>query len=474
MFLRTGHLGSSDHLALSNAAVLSLATVGAVLTFLLVMFDFPAADIAVVAAFLAGCAVLWWIPPLQSFPTGSKLLLIFFALRPILDAALSKEVHRSTLPLQNAFALSTAIVLLFFGRRLVPGLVKEFPNNLLTALLALVGVAWLVGGLGAGVYGFLRTSWGLLVALLLGALLRTEKQIDIFIRMLFYSSFFVLAILAFNLKEGEYIGDVWRVTGQFGVATTLAEVCFSLFLLGLYTFEHLQTTSEKLITICLLALLALAIVLTQSRTIGGLLILCLFLWLWVQGHRRAVYALTLALALAIAGVVLSNSLSSQSRIASSVSFQQKELSEDVINLTGRTYLWAKTFEQFATASTMHKIIGLGWGTVFANFETFGYELSSVTENSFLWFLVGSGILGFLAFSTYLASAISRSWKAWHRAYTEFDRRLALLAFLVGLTFLIEGFTTDLVLSPVASSYLYAVLSIFMFRSQKAVALKVVQ
>ncbi|HWY71038.1 MAG TPA: O-antigen ligase family protein [Terriglobales bacterium] len=447
---------------------------GAALTFLLLVLNFPPTDIAVVAAFLVGCAILWWIPPLQSFPTAPKLVLIFFALRPILDAALSKDVHRSTLPLQNIFAVSTAIVLLFFGRRLVPRLVKEFPSNVLIALLALTGLAWLVGGLGAGVYGFLRTSWGLLVALLLGALLQTERQIEIFIRTLFYSSFFVLAILAFNLKEGEYIGNVWRVTGQFGVATTLAEVCFSLFLLGLYTIKHVQTSSEKLITICLLLFLVLAIVLTQSRTIGGLLVLCIFLWLWVEGHRRAVYGLALCLALAIAGVVLSSSLSSQSRIASSVSFQQKELSEDVINLTGRTFLWAKTLEQFASANAVHKIIGLGWGTVFANFETFGYELSSVTENSFLWFLVGSGILGLLAFSTYLACAISRSWRAWHRADSEFERRLSLLAFLVGLAFLIEGFTTDLVLSPVASSYLYAILSIFMFRSQKRFALKVVR
>src|SRR5690348_4894276 len=105
MSLRTDQLSGGENLPLSNGVVLSLAILGAASASLFVVFGFPPADVAVVAAFLVGCVVLWWLPPLQRFPTASKLLLILFTLRPILDAALSKDVHRSTLPLQNAFAL---------------------------------------------------------------------------------------------------------------------------------------------------------------------------------------------------------------------------------------------------------------------------------------------------------------------------------------------------------------------------------
>jgi O-antigen ligase len=90
-------------------------------------------------------------------------------------------------------------------------------------------------------------------------------------------------------------------------------------------------------------------------------------------------------------------------------------------------------------------------------------LSSVTENSFLWFLVGAGILGLIAFAAYMIWVLIRTWRAWRRASSEFERRLGLLAFVAALAFVIEGSTTDLVLSPVASGYLYAILSIFVFR-----------
>src|SRR5579884_162203 len=259
MFGPTDHLDRSHKLPLSSGAAISLAILGAVLPFLCVLLGFSPADVAMLAAFLAGSMVLWWMPLFQSLPRASRLLLIFLVLRPILDATLSKDVHRSTLPLQNAFALSTFVILFFSGRQFIPSLLRKFPSNLLIALLLLATVAWPLGGISAGASGFLRTTWGLLLALLLGTLFRTERHINIFIRTLFYSSVFVLAILAFNLHQGEYIGDVWRVTGQFGVATTLAEVCFSLFLLGLYTFENGGRGSEKLITLSLLILLALAI-----------------------------------------------------------------------------------------------------------------------------------------------------------------------------------------------------------------------
>jgi O-antigen ligase len=449
----------------NNSVVLSVAGIGATLIFVLVSLGVRPIDIAVLGTFLFGVVILLWTPQLQCLSLGPRVLLALLALRPLLDAVQSRDAQRSTFPLQNLFALITAVLLIFLWRKGdFSDLLTKRPNNFLVALLALTLLAWAMGGLSAGANGFLRTSWGLLLALLLGPLFRTQKQIDIFIRTLFYSSALVLLILAFNLKEGEFIGDVWRISGQFGVANTLAAVAFSLFLLGLFTFEEARSSSEKAISFSLLLLLGLAILLAQSRTVAGLLFIAIFLWLWVEGHRRVLYFLAISLTVTICAVLLGYILASHWRFASSFSVQQGELSEDVVNLTGRTYLWARTLDQFANANVLHKLVGLGWGTVFANFETLGYELSSVTENSFLWFLVGSGILGFVAFSSYLGTVTSRAWRSWRRVSSNFDRRLALLAFLVSFTFLVEGFTTDLVLSPVSSSYLYAIISIFVVRS----------
>jgi O-antigen ligase len=452
-----------------NLAVLSVGLIGAVLTFVPVAFGFHPSDVALIGAFLFGFLIMLWIPHLRCLALGSRVLLILFTLRPLLDAAQSQDARQPTFPLQNIFALVIVFLLLVLWRR---GDFADFltrvPNIFFLALLALTVVAWGIGGLSAGANGFLRTSWGLLLAVMLGPVFRTDKQTDIFIRTLFYSSGLVLIILAFNLKEGEFIGDVWRISGQFGVANTLAAVSFSLFALGLYTFEQVRTSSEKMITLLLLLLLAAVIFLAQSRTVAGLLFITVFVWLWAEGHRRVFYLLAICLLVGLCAVVFGYTLASHWRFTSSFSLQQGELSEDVVNLTGRTYLWAKTFEQFANASILHKVFGLGWGAVFANFETLGYELSSVTENSFLWFLVGSGILGLIAFSAYLVCAMSRAWKTWHHAASVFERRLALLTFIVVLTFVVEGFTTDLVLSPVSSSYLYAILSLFVSRSIRSV------
>ena len=99
--------------------------------------------------------------------------------------------------------------------------------------------------------------------------------------------------------------------------------------------------------------------------------------------------------------------------------------------------------------------------VFENFSLSKLsEVSSVTESSFLWFLVGAGALGLFVYCGYLICILYESWKVSRRALHKFQRSLAVLALLAGLAFLIEGATTDLVLSPIASGHLYAILSIF--------------
>ena len=454
-------------------AVLAFGLIGALLSVLPFFLGFRSADLAVLGVFSCCFLLLIFSASLAEFSVGPRAIVALFALRPILDATQSQDSQPANLPLQNLFALTVAVLLIAMCYKRRPESLTKSSNGFVIALLASTAAAWMWGGLSAGANGFLRTEWGLLLALLLGPLFTSKREIDLFLRVLFYSSVLVLIILAFNLSQGEYIGDVWRITGQFGVANTLAAVSFSLFLLGLYTFEKAMNGSEKSLCILLLALLAVAILLSQSRTIAGLLLISIFVWLWGQGRRKAVYYLAFSLVIVTSLIIIGNSLLNHWRFTSSLLLDHGELSEDVVNLTGRTYLWAKTFEQFAGASSFHKLFGMGWGTVFANFETFGYELSSVTENSFLWFLVGSGVFGLIAFSGYLASVLSKSWRGWHKGADGFDRTLALLTFLVGLTFLIEGFTTDLVLSPLASGYLYCVCSIFIYRAisrQKEVSL----
>ena len=412
--------------------------------------------------FVVAFVGMLWLPYLQCFSLLPRVLVILFALRPLLDAAQSKDAQRSALSLQNLFALVVALLLILLWRKnTFSGFLARLPNNILLVLIVLTATAWIIGGLSSGASAFMRTVWGLLVALLLGSIFKTEKQIDIFLRTLFYSSALVLFILLFNLK-GEFIGDTWRISGQFGVANTLAAVSFSLFVLGLYTFENVGTMTAQTIVLSLLAGLAASILLAQSRTVGGLLLLSSFFWFWVNGHRKIVYFLLIT----IVAVVVESKIASEWRLTSSYSVEQRELSEDAINLTGRTMLWAKTLDQYASANALHKTVGLGWGTVLTNFESFGFELSSVTENSFLWFLVGSGVVGFVAFSGYLAFLMVRSCKGWRSGNNSFQRRLGLLAFLAVLTFVIEGFTTDLVLSPVSSGYLYAILSVFSFQTIK--------
>src|SRR4051812_1042535 len=165
-----------------NAAVLSIALMGALLTFGPLALGFRPSDVVLLAAFALGFISMLWTPQLRSLPLGPRILLILFALRPLLDAAQSQDSRRTTLPLQNLFAFATAalLVLLWRKRELFHFLARA-PNCYVVALIALTVLAWGMGGLGSGANGFLRTSWGLLFALLLGPLFRTKKQIDIFI-----------------------------------------------------------------------------------------------------------------------------------------------------------------------------------------------------------------------------------------------------------------------------------------------------
>jgi hypothetical protein len=349
------------------------------------------------------------------------------------------------------------IVLLAVGIKAMPASwLAQRPNQYLLLLVGLTILAWAIGGIRAGANGFFRTIWGLLVALLLGPLFRSREQINAFVQTVFYSCTLLLAVLAFNLQRGSYYDDVWRLGGQFGVPNALAAVTFVFFAYGLYVLGSNQNPSLKLLNLLVLALLAGTIVFTQSRTIGGLLLLSTCLWLWTQGHRKVLYMLGVPLLI----LATTSNLFFGWRLLSG-SATNERTSEELLDLTGRAYLWAETWQSYVNVSWLHKIIGSGWGTVFANFSLSKLsEVSSVTESSFLWFLVGAGGLGLFVYCGYLACVFYESWTDSRGALDEFERRLAVLAMLAGLAFVVEGATTDLVLSPIASGHLYAILSIF--------------
>ena len=391
------------------------------------------------------------VPTLKSLSLRARVVVILLALRPLLDAMGSRTIL-SGYSLQDAYAIVFVSVLFCFWLRADYSYeLGKRPNVFLLGLLALSTVSLATGGISAGMNSFVRTIWGLIVALLLGPIFRTEREITTFIRAVFYSSIFLLLFLPLNLHRGEYFGDLWRVGGQYDVPNTLAAVAFSFFAYGLYLMGTAQTRMERVVCASLLGMLALAIVLTQSRTVGALVIMSVALWLWTMKWRRllAVFAMT-----TLALLLLSNASSSW-RLLSSFDLKTGEASPDLVNLTGRDFLWGQTLLNYMDASFLHKVVGLGWGTVRANFAWLDLESSSITENSFLWFLVGTGALGLVFIIAYLLWILSRLWGAWRRASGEFDRALASLGLVVILTFVVEGFTTDLVISPVASGYLYA-------------------
>jgi len=445
-----------------NAWPALFAVVGAGLVYGLVLL-FPERPVMVLGALAFPLLIVFTLRlrGLQCITLGPRAILALLALRPLLDLANPKDPSVSNSFLQVAYAAVFVMVLLVVGIKAMPtSWLAERPNQFLLLLAGLTVLAWAIGGLRTGANGFFRTIWGLLVALLLGPLFRTREQIDAFIRTMFYSSTLLLLVLAVSPQRGDYLGDVWRLGGQFGVPNALAAVAFVFFAYGLYVLAFAQSFEGRVLNLLLLALLSATIVLTQSRTIGGLLLVSVCLWLWVAGRRKLLYFLGAPFLI----FVTTSNLIFGWRLFSGSSGLATELSPEVVDLTGRGYLWAETWQNYASASPIHKLIGLGWGTVFQNFQlTKVADISSVTENSFLWFLVGTGGLGLFAFCGYLTCLLGPSWRNSRRASTTFDRQLALLAFLAVVAFIIEGATTDLVLSPIASGCLYAILSIYLFR-----------
>lgn len=458
-----------------SAAAVSFAILAAGFAYVLAPYanDKPAVA-AAATVFPILLMVLLGLSAFQCLRLGPRILLILLALRPLVDVSRSFEKlstgmtlkASSAITLQDAFATVFGLLLIAVwlaeGRHLG---YRQSPNIFLIVLFGLTSLSWLVGGLGEGSRGFARTAWGLLVALMLGSIFRTEKQIDVFFRTVFYSSFFVLMTLGLNLRvglegvSGNTVDEVWRLAGQYGSPNALAGVAFSFFLCGLYVFARAHTPLSRLLSLLLLSLLAVVIVLTQSRTVGALMLVSVGLWLWASGRRRLLFGITvLLLFFALASTTLTGW-----RLISSFSVADEQLNPNVLTLQGRIVLWGEWLINYQHASLFHKVFGLGWGVVLRNFLSMKFFTSSVTENSFLWFLVGTGALGLVAFCAYVFWVLFKSLGAWRRTSSDFQRQFALLAFLTTLSFVIEAFTTDVASAPNANVYLFAVMSIFVFQ-----------
>lgn len=455
-----------------NAVAVSLALLATGVAYVLAPFANEKLAVAAAATvFPILLMVLLGLPAFQCLRLGPRILLVLLALRPLLDFSRSFETlsagmtlkASSAITLQDAFAAIFGLLLVAVWvagghRRGYLGL----PNIFLIMLLGLTSLSWLIGGLGEGARGFARTAWGLLVALMLGSLFRTEKQIDLFVRTVFYSSFFVLMALGLNLSvglEGVRSDEFWRLGGQYGSPNALAGVAFSFFLYGLYAFGQARTPRARLLSLLLLSLLAVVIVSTQSRTVGGLMLISVGLWLWASGRRRLLYGITVPLLI----FALASSAGPGWRLVSSFSLTNEQLNPNVLTLQGRVVLWGEWLMTYQHASLFHKVFGLGWGVVLRNFLSMGFFTSSVTESSFLWFLVGTGVLGLMAFSAYLLWILFKSWGAWRTASNNFQKQFALLVLLAAICLAVEGFTTDVASAPNADVYIFAVMSIFVFQ-----------
>jgi hypothetical protein len=410
------------------------------------------------------------VPAFQCLPFGSRALLALLALRPLVDLSQAFQtvsaggslVSTSGLSLQEGFA--ALFILLLLGVWIREGhhrLLTNVPNILLTALLGFTSVSWVIGGLSEGVRGFARTAWGLAVALLLGSLFRSARQVDIFVRTVFYSSILILITLGASLGRG-FAGTasdpLWRLGGQYGTPNALAGVALSFFLYGLYTIGRARTPLDKLLSLSLLLLLSAVIVSTQSRTVGALMLMSVCIFLWASRRRRLLFALTVPLLF----FLFLSTAGTRWRLISSF-FTNKEIDPDVLTLQGRVLLWGEWMKNYMDANLFHKLFGLGWGVMLHDFLAMAFPTASVTESSFLWFLVGTGGLGLLTFCAYLLWVFFKSWSAWRRASSDFEKQFALLAFLAVICFVIEGFTTDVASAPNADVYIFAILSIFAFQ-----------
>src|SRR5947208_12606407 len=117
----------------NNLVVLTLGLTAASLTYVPFLFGSNSSShLLVMGVFVVAFVGMLWLPYLQCFSLLPRVLVILFALRPLLDAAQSKEAQRSALSLQNLFALVVALLLILLWRKnTFSGFLARLPNNIL-------------------------------------------------------------------------------------------------------------------------------------------------------------------------------------------------------------------------------------------------------------------------------------------------------------------------------------------------------
>jgi hypothetical protein len=406
----------------------------------------------------AAAAVLAGWRDFASLSMGGRLILACFVLRPVVDSFGSGGAPVSGITVQQAFAGALLVILVAARfREKAAWHFLSLPHLAVWVLLGMSVVAWISGGIHQGSELFLRTIWGLLVLLLLGDIYVTEEQARVFVLTIFFSSTLFLLVLLDSMRGGDYIGEFRRLGGQFAVPATLAGVTLALFSYGLFAVHTLRKRVASILAWTLLICLTVAVVLSQSKTVALVTILSIAIWLWINQRRKLLVALAL---LGFASVLLYSQTLEQWRPAAAL-LGAGEAREELVTLTGRTLVWGTHVETFAQAGWIGKLLGIGWGATVQNFLTLGLDFSSVTESSYLWFLVGGGMLSLLFFLVLLMWMLLRSWNRWRFAPSQNRRALSALCFIATFGFALEALTTDVVLSPVVSGYHFAIMSIVM-------------
>jgi O-antigen ligase len=402
---------------------------------------------------------------LSALPIWSRILLFLFTIRPLLDITGPAQQITGRLPLQAIFATITVLVLVasyFLQPSLAKGSVRS--EQILWALAALTLLAMFIGPLGTGFDNGVRTLFAWIVGILIGRLFETEDKIETFCRVVFFSSVLVLLIVSAYLDVVEITAGVEessRLGGQFGVPNTLAGVAFVFFSYGLFVLDKLQSRFQKGAAVALLLALTAVIFRTQSKTVGVMAVVITLAWIAAKKKWKIFGA---AFVLVIIVAVVLPQLGVQSRVLSIVP-SSDDASEELLTLTGRTILWSAQVQLFDDANILQKFFGVGWGAPLENYRRWGFDETSVTENSYLWLLIGGGIVSFLLFLTLLGAVLYKAVHLLRHPKNEFQRSLASFCLIITLSLAIECSTNDILLAPVIASYHFAIISMFLAHSK---------
>ena len=131
---------------------------------------------------------------------------------------------------------------------------------------------------------------------------------------------------------------------------------------------------------------------------------------------------------------------------------------------GRLVLWIPIATMFWRWDNFDKILGVGWANIdghLLHFLPSSWPIIGVglTENSFLFILLGAGLLASLSYLFYWLFILRGTKRLAKMQISTISKLFAILAFALTSMMLLQGLTDDLVTSPVLNWYFYAVAGI---------------